>query len=835
MIASQHPASHAAHTLNCASRGRTVVSKRTRRSTARQSKLSQDRRLAIWMGAAAVAAMGASPATAQQSQSPSTLPPVVVETPAPSATPKAKAPPKRAASKKAAARRQRAARSQSAAPAAQPSQSQFPLPPAGTQSSSYQAATGPVGGVVATESTTGTKTGTPIMETPQSLSVVPREQIVQQAAESISDALHYTPGVIVEQRPASRYDIVNIRGLGSLQSFVHFMDGLKMQRGLNFDVPVMDAYLLERVEVMKGPASVLYGQVGVGGIVNLVSKKPLDQPFGEIAVQFGSHSRKQIGFDVGGPVDASGSVSYRIAGIAREVGTDIYGVEEERFAIAPSLTFRPTSSTTLTVLGTYLNDPESSYSVGVPALGTALPYASGKIPFYLNPGDPTYDAFKREQASIGYLFEHRFDSVWTVRQNLRYMSLDTDFQALQTAGLSGTNLIRRASHTVNNNDTFAVDTQAEARFRTGAVSHTMLLGVDYQSVDAAAQLGSSSTNYRLDFNNPVYGASIVLPPITTKNDGEATQKGLYAQDQIRIGNLIGVLGGRYDWATYDFTSRSASTGATTAAVSQEDEEFTWRGGLMYEIAPGIAPYFSYATSFEPITGTAVDWQGNPFKPTTGEQYEVGLKLQPTRKSLVTLSLFDIALQNVQTPDPTHSGGGYPCGTTCQTQTGEVRTRGLEIEGRANVSRNLDLIAGYTYLDTEVTKTNTAAELGKRPTAIPEHMAAMWAYYTFHEGSLRGFGLGGGVRYVGATYGNTINTWKVDDVTLVDAALSYDFGVLSHSMKGFQLQLNATNLFDREYLASCGAFGGGFAGNAATNSACYYGAGRNVLATLRYKW
>ncbi len=768
------------------------------------------------VAAGLVLSLGLTAARAQQI-GPTTLPQVSVE--AKKSAPKAKA--------------------KQAQPKAAPAPAAVVMPQPAPRSP-METATGPVKGYVAGQSATGTKTGTPLIETPQSISVVTRDQMDQQGAESVSDALHYTAGVIVDVRPASRYDIVNIRGLGNLQSFVHFQDGLKLQRGLNFDVPVVDPYLLERIEVFKGPASVLYGQVGVGGLVNFVSKKPTDEPFGEIALTFGAHARKQLAFDFGGPIDRGGEFSYRLTGLARQTGTDIYGVDEERYAIAPSFTWRPSTATTLTFLASYLNDPESSYSVGVPALGSALPSAVGKIPHFFNPGDPAYDTFKREQASVGYQFEHKFDPTWTVRQNFRYMTLDTTFAALQTSGLTpGTSTVtRNKSLTINSVDSYAVDNQAEARFTTGGIKHTVLFGLDYQYASADAQGsggGPAAAAPTIDYLNPTYGLTVTRPAIATHSTSETDQLGVYAQEQLKIGNLTGVLGARYDWASFDYDSTTLATSAVTRA-NQKDEDFTWRAGLLYQFSNGLAPYFSYSTSFEPITGTAVDFDGNPFKPTTGEQFEIGVKYQPVGvNAFITVSAFDITLQDVQTPDPNsaHVCPGSP-GGACSVQTGEIRSRGIEVEARASLNENLDIAAAYTYIDAEITKSNAGDE-GKRPTAVPEHMASLWAFYTFREGALNGFGLGGGVRYMSETYGNRINTWTVDDIFLVDAAARYDFGALSHAYEGYSLQVNATNLLDKEYLSSCGPFGGGFPATGATNSGCYYGADRNVMATLKYQW
>lgn len=212
----------------------------------------------------------------------------------------------------------------------------------------------------------------------------------------------------------------------------------------------------------------------------------------------------------------------------------------------------------------------------------------------------------------------------------------------------------------------------------------------------------------------------------------------------------------------------------------------------------------------------MDFYGNPFTPTRGQQYEAGIKYQPNAKSLYTMALFDLTQQNVLTTDPLHP-------TTSRVQTGEVRSRGLELEAKTEVNRDLTVLASYTYLDNVVTQSNVVTQLGKHPIGMPMNSANAWADYTFHNGPLDGFGLSGGVRYIGETPGTTANDFYVPSVTLFDAAVHYDFAALGKQFKGYNLQVNATNLFDKTYITVCQDFG------------CYYGLRREVIATLRYKW
>ena len=693
------------------------------------------------------------------------------------------------------------------------------LPEVNVQATAWRAWQ-PVQGYVAPLTTTGTKTDTPLIETPQSVGVVTRDQIDDQGVLNVSQALRYTAGVLPEVRPTSRYDSVFVRGFGgqgTSAAYVNFLDGLRQQRGISYAIPTVDPWLLERIEVLRGPASVLYGQTGSGGIVNLVSRRPTEEPVHEVRLEAGSHALLQTAFDFGGKLTEDGEFLYRLTGIGRIADTQYDYNKESRIAVAPAITWRPTADTTLTVLGNYQYEPDGGFYNFAPAVGTVLPNRFGRrLPSSFFSGDPNYNLFQRRLASIGYQLEHRLDETWTFRQNFRYQHIDAEFKAISGRALAANQrtLSRSIVHSIEHADTFALDNQAQASFSTGPLDHTLLFGVDWGRSSAKRRLGNGvlSSAYALDIFAPNYYLNFPEPTLATTSQIQ-DQLGFYAQDQIALGKLRLTLGLRQDFATSETVTR-----ATGRSTSQEDSAFTWRVGALYLFDNGLAPYASYATSFLPNSGTYAPARGgSPFDPTTGEQYEAGIKFQPNGlNSYIQLAAFQIRQQDVLTPDPVN--------TTYSIQTGEIRSRGIELEGRASLNDNLDLIATYAYTDAEVTESTTANVTGKAVPQVPKHSASAWADYRFTDGPLRGLGIGAGVRYIGKTPGDDTNSFDVSSFTLFDAAIRYDLGALREDLKGAQLTLNVSNIGDKDYVASC-----------SSADACYFGNRRLVLAGLRYKW
>ncbi|MGP1666913.1 MAG: TonB-dependent siderophore receptor, partial [Rhodanobacter sp.] len=360
-------------------------------------------------------------------------------------------------------------------------------------------------------------------------------------------------------------------------------------------------------------------------------------------------------------------------------------------------------------------------------------------------------------------------------------------------------------------DGLTVDNRLNLDFDTGVLEHKGTVGVDYLWGKSRWH-EQSGTASGIDIYNPVYGAVPNTSVFTAKSlqDIAASQVGLYAQDQIKYGKWIATLGVRQDWAWRDTKNRT-----TRINAKQTDDAFTWRGGLTYLSDSGLAPSVSYSQSFSPVVGS--DRLGKAYVPEKGQQYEVGVKFQPAGyNSFITVSAFNLARQNVQTIDPVN--------TSFSVQTGEVRVRGLEIEGVAALDNGLSLTAAYTYNDAEISKTNIAAQKGNTPYRVPEHAASAWVNYDLQVAALQGLSMGVGVRYIGSTMGDDDNTFKVPAFTLVDAALRYDFGRAIAAAKGLTGSINVSNLFDKYYVPAC-----------FTVNACNYGSSRTIIGNLSYRW
>lgn len=673
-----------------------------------------------------------------------------------------------------------------------------------------ESAWGPVDGFAASRSASGTKTDTPLIETPQTIAVVTRDQMDAQAAHNVPEALHYTAGVQVDRNGADRRaDYIFSRGFAVDQ----YLDGTRLQQGV-WAVPQVDPFTLERLEVLKGPSSVLYGQAAPGGVANYVTRRPQAEAGGEVQVQLGNRNRRQAAFDVTGPLVPGGALSYRLTGLVRDTDVQVDHFKEERRLIAPAIAWRPDGDTELILRGEYLHDPDSGAYYKLPAQGTVLDNPNGRIPTRFDVGDPGFSRHERRQAGLSYNFSHRLDENLTVRANGRYAWLKGDydvivFQRLQPDLKTMNRQSYRAAETMR---AWNADTQLEWRFETGAVRHTLLAGFDYQgqSTDRQDSFGTAPT---LDLTAPVYGQPIGDPALFLDQHQTRHQYGAYLQNQMAIGDLRLTFGGRQDWART--RTRDRLSGDVTR---QSDDAFSGRLGAVYLFDNGIAPFAGYSESFQPVAGT--DFAGMPFEPTTGRQFEVGVRYQPPGTSaLFSVSAFHLTQRNVLTADtdPAH----LAVDPFAQVQTGEVRSRGIEFEGKMSFGR-LNLTAAYAFVDAEVTRSNDGL-VGRAPVYQPRHNASIWADYRFAHG-LEGLRLGAGVRYFGETYGAADNSFKVPSFVVVDALVGYDLGVLTPSLAGFDLALNARNLFDKTYVAGCQNI-----------NTCYYGDRRTVMATLRYAW
>ncbi|RKE83284.1 TonB-dependent siderophore receptor [Rhizobium sp. AG855] len=643
---------------------------------------------------------------------------------------------------------------------------------------------------VSSSSTGALKTNTPLIETPQSVSVIGRKQIQAQNAQSVSEVLRYVPGVAIETYgpDPKGYDWIMMRGFNA-QATSSYLDGLR-QVSSSYSFFRTDPYALDSVEVLRGPSSSLYGQSDAGGIVNKTSRKPTADRVRQVELQYGSHDRKQVAFDLGGAVNQEESVLYRIIGVARNANTQFEysngaDIGDDRLMIQPAVTWKPDEDTTLTVTGQALKDKSG---------GTIMLFTPTNILL----GDPNFNQSTQEQQSIGYEFEHRFDETWTFRQNARYGHVDFTLDNLFLSGLAPSGLTRIARHFDESFDTFSIDNQAQAEFETGALSHQALFGLDYSWSDADVRRFQGAAP-SLNPYAPVYGVTVPTPKTPMISYAERySQTGIYAQDQIKFGNgFIATLGGRYDWLNLDTHNR-----LTDADTNTNIGNFSGRAGLSYVTSFGLAPYVSYSQSFVPNGG--VDQGGNTFDPSKGRQWEVGVKYQPDGfDGLFTISYFDIEKTNVLN----YLSNGFA------VATGEIASRGLELEGKISLGGGWDIVGSYTYTDAEITRDATG-NVGKRPMLVPEQQASAWLNYTFETGPLEGASIGAGVRYVGKVYGNNANTFSVPSRTLVDLGASYRIN--EHA----KVSLNATNLFDKKYFSTCEA-----------SYSCYQGDRRTVIGKL----
>ena len=569
-----------------------------------------------------------------------------------------------------------------------------------------ESAWGPAATIAARQSATATKTDTPIQKVPQSISVVTAEEMALHQPKSVKEALSYTPGVAVGTRGASNtYDYLIIRGFAADgQSQNNYLNGLKMQ-GNFYNDAVIDPYMLERAEVMRGPVSVLYGKSNPGGLLNMVSKRPTTEPLKEIQFKMGTDSLFQTGFDFSDALDDDGVYSYRLTGLARSANAQQQGAEEQRYAIAPSFSWRPDDKTNFTFLSYFQNEPETGYYGWLPKEGTVSKLPNGsRLPTDFNEGADN-NTYSRNEKMVGYSFDHEFNDTFTVRQNLRYAQNKVSQNSVYGYGMCSDPLYTKDpanspcasvpqadwDHTLTRQyvidneklQNFSVDTQLQSKFATADVDHTLLTGVDFMRMrnDINSWFGyagsvAPSDIYNLDRSDFDFG-SHPGPSGPYKVLNKQKQTGLYVQDQAQWDKVLVTLGGRYDWAKQDSLNRVS--GVTD---SRDDKQFTWRGGVNYLFDNGVTPYFSYSESFEPASQTGAS--GNIFAPSKGKQYEAGVKYVPNdRPIVITGAVYQLTKTNNLMADPN--------GSFWSVEGGEIRSRGVEIEAKAALSAGVIVV------------------------------------------------------------------------------------------------------------------------------------------------
>lgn len=674
-------------------------------------------------------------------------------------------------------------------------------------------------GYVAKRSSTATKTDTPIIEVPQSVSVVTRRELDMRSVQNFTEALRYVPGVTVDQFgfDGRGFEYLLMRGFNGNPN-ANFRDGLSnAAQGLFFGGFITDTYGLERVDVLRGPSSVMFGRGDAGGIVNRITKRPSATPIRELEFQYGNFDRKRIAADIGA-VSKDGTIMFRLVTTALDTDTQVKQADgdrahNERFYIAPSITWRPAVNTTITLMGDILNNRSQASPFYITA-------PDGGFTKVLQ-GDTKFSRYSTNQSSFSYQIEHHFNEVFTVRQNFRQAQQSGRFRDLFSLEYNTpeqpTLMDRDAYGSRERLRQTVLDTHLQAKLNTGPLHHTMLLGVDWNHTHASMKYFEGYTDGYIvpgiDILNPVYSQSIPSPDLLVNNSKQKIdQLGFYIQDQVRYNeNWILTLGGRFDRIHSRNTDTVNLFDDPAANSHGKKSAFTGRAGLTYLFSNGIAPYVSYAQSFLPQPGLSST--GHAFNPTRGDQYEVGIKYQPVGgKSLYTMALFDLTKTNVLTRDPNDVSGMR------FIQTGEVGSRGAELEARGEVLPGLNAIGTFTYYEMNINKSNDD-NVGKMPVQVPNTLTSAWLDYSF--GSLgipwlRGLGIGGGVRYVGRVFNDEQNTSSTPAFTLFDATLRYEKGPMLFT-------LNASNVFNNKYIAS--TF---FNRN-------YLGTERTVVGTLAFRF
>lgn len=662
---------------------------------------------------------------------------------------------------------------------------------------------GPANGYVAHRSLSASKTDTTLIELPQSISIVTATQLSDQQPRDLVEALAYTAGVTRSEGSDRTTDSFVIRGFqaGAANGSM-YRDGAKLM--VNAYDGQQELYGLERIEVLKGAASLLYGSAAPGGIINTSTKQPNASSLHEVGVEVGDYSRRQLKGDFAGALSADGTLSYRLTGLMRDSHTFIEQTPDNRRFIAGAVKWQPDSATSLTVRAEYLHN-RTNYVYGLPAEGTILPSIHGQIPDNTYTGTPGYDKYDGTNYALGYQFEHRFSSGITLRHSARAFKSNVDFPSTTSDGIDpgGTkSTYHAAQDRTDYSRAFTTDTALEYHWDRDRLQHTLLVGVDTTRQHHETRRADRDIDMQFDYYKPSYQYTLGTPVQNTYYpDSGSNDTGLYLQDQIKIDRRwVVVLGGRRDRDT----ERQIPVDGVTPNSKEATAANTGRAGLIYLFENGFAPFASYSQSFQPQSGA--DQSGRRFSPTLGEQYEAGLRYQPASSdTLVTASLYRLTQTNVLSTDPLN--------TNFSVQTGAIESRGLELEAKTQLSKATSVIAAYAYTHAEVTRDTNPDNVGKRRGNVPYHTASVWVEHDFGA-ALLGLSGGLGVRYVGSSLGLFVDG-TVRAYTVADAMLAYDRGP-------WRLALNVSNLTDKRYIASC-TYG------------CFYAEPRKAALSAIYHW
>jgi iron complex outermembrane receptor protein len=630
--------------------------------------------------------------------------------------------------------------------------------------------------------TTATKTDTPIRDIPQSIQVVPQQILQDQQAARLEDALRNVPGAT--QTASGKF--VNsgfaLRGF-NVNEFGDFgtilRDGLQDPLGTT----MLDLSIVDRIEVLKGPSSVLFGSGAPGGSVNIITKKPLPEPTYEISAAAGNFDTYGGTIDLTGPLNESKTVLYRLIGSYRSEGSSIRFTENENITIASSLSWRVGEQTNLRFSAEYRN-LDSLLWAGQPAIGTTLPSPFGRVPRDLNISDSNSNV-DANGIRLGVNLEHRFSQDWSLQSSFGYRTYreirdGTSFPVRLLA--DGRTLERQYQLSFIDNDVYSFATDIVGKFQTGSIQHQLLFGASYSIYQLLRSKADGGLLANLDIFNPVYGQ----PPRTPvgsffrfDSSAESNLLGFYIQDQINFFDNFKMLAG----VRFDTFNQIDINRLTNTSTRQSGQVFSPRLGIVYQPIQPISLYASYSESFVPTIGRTFD--GTPFEPSKGRQYEIGVKADLSETLSASLAFYDLTRTNVTTADPVNA--------SFSVQTGKQQSQGIELVLTGEILPGLNLYSGYAYTNARITQDNSLP-VGNRLNNIPEHSFNLWATYEFQKGDLKGWGLGLGLFYVGERQGDLANSFQLPSYLRTDAAIFY-------RNKSFEARINIENLFDIEYYSA----------------------------------
>jgi iron complex outermembrane receptor protein len=608
------------------------------------------------------------------------------------------------------------------------------------------------------------------LETPRAVGVVTRELMESRQVTDLQQALQTVAGVSPVTFGRRGFDDTNIRGFRSTESIL--IDGLAQSAGMWTRV---QPYGYERVEVLKGASSILYGQVQPGGIINMVSKRPAQQAFGEISMLGGSFRHRQGALDINRPLNENGKFAIRVNALYSDKNDATDRVWYRHRWVAPSISFDLGANTDLVLYGTY-NNAIWIRQQGISPVGTLLPNINGSVPVTRFSGEPSFGPYDVSKSTGGVTFEHRFSPALVLRHNSRGEREEGIGRGVFNGTLQANQRLQNRTVSFQEMDYYSVatDTSVLSEFSTGALSHRAVVGFDARR--AMSNLGNRNcTIAPLDLFNPVYNVPVVCPAVrTTDAPSTLNVRALYAQNQMRFGNgWTGLVGARRDRSSIDTFNRINSR-----QTIQKSEASTFSGGIVKQWGKEWSTYVSYAESFLPVSG--LTFAGNPFQPETGDQREVGIKYQSGNGGITSsLTFFDLKRQNVTTADPVNTG--------FSVQTGEQQSKGVEWELGVDLTRGLKASLSWATTDTKVTRDNNAAVVGKAINLTPRNVGTLWMTYRLPQFAQWTLGFGG--RYVSEQKGTL--TFSLPSYTVADASVAY-LGA------GYRINLSVKNLFDKAY-------------------------------------